>query len=106
MRKTGFDEIPQFINILLWDMTLFWWRPIPQAEYDSLTEGMRKRYSEQKPGFIGAYLFLDSWFTPHRMNDAYRRLIARRSYTKTQKLAIYIKVIWSTIKWLLEWKNY
>lgn len=54
---------------------------------------MQKRYIEQKPGLIGAYLFLDSGFTPHRMNDAYRRLIARRSYTKIQKLAIYTKVI-------------
>ncbi|MCI8366249.1 MAG: sugar transferase [Eggerthellaceae bacterium] len=53
LRKTSLDEVPQFLNVLLGDMSLVGPRPnLAIAPYDSLTE-VEKRRLEVRPGITG-----------------------------------------------------
>lgn len=52
IRKYGIDEIPQMVNLLLWDMVFFWVRPIEQIEFDKKSPTFKKLYTEKKPGIF------------------------------------------------------
>ena len=53
MRKTSLDEFPQFLNILIGDMSFIGPRPkVGQIDYYNLPEDKRKSYSI-KPGVTG-----------------------------------------------------
>ena len=53
MRKTSLDEFPQFLNVLIGDMSFVGPRPkVGQIDYNSLTEDKKKSYSI-KPGVTG-----------------------------------------------------
>lgn len=53
LRKTSLDEFPQFINVLIGDMSFIGPRPkVGKIDYNNLTEDKRKSYS-LKPGVTG-----------------------------------------------------
>ncbi|WAW14160.1 sugar transferase [Peptostreptococcus equinus] len=53
IRKTSLDELPQFINVLLGDMSVIGPRPnLPTVKYDKLSE-LEKRRLDVKPGITG-----------------------------------------------------
>ena len=52
MRKTSIDELPQFLNVLLGNMSLIGPRPDPLDDMDIYTEH-QKRKLEVKPGITG-----------------------------------------------------
>lgn len=53
LRKTSLDEFPQFLNVLIGDMSFIGPRPkVGKIDYNNLTEDKRKSYS-LKPGVTG-----------------------------------------------------
>ena len=54
IRKTSLDELPQFINVFLGDMSLVGTRP-PTVDEFKLYEGYHKRRLSMKPGITGMW---------------------------------------------------
>ncbi|MBP9812559.1 sugar transferase [Candidatus Gracilibacteria bacterium] len=78
LRKTGLDEVPQIVNIILRDMNFFGARPTTPIQMTQFQEGERERYCRSKPGLIGPYLFFHQGGycdqNPRKASDAYLRL--------------------------------
>lgn len=58
MRRSGVDEIPQLINIILGDMNFIGPRPLAKYEIEQLSDNKRARRVRQKPGLFGSYTCL------------------------------------------------
>ncbi len=59
MRRSGIDEIPQLINVILGDMNFIGPRPLAEYEIGKLSDNKRTRRLRQKPGLLGSYTCLD-----------------------------------------------
>jgi lipopolysaccharide/colanic/teichoic acid biosynthesis glycosyltransferase len=111
MRKTWFDELPQIINILKWEMAFFWNRPISVNVFDSLTEEQQKRRSKYKPGIFWWYAFYNKWKryksrTIRQNQDVYlkiRNLKEKKWKIEMIKYNFYIFI--ENIKAILNWVN-
>lgn len=57
MRKSCFDELPQIINILKGEMTVYGPRPITPQEFSALTEKQQAARMKVKPGLTSGYGF-------------------------------------------------
>ena len=55
MRKTSLDELPQFVNVLLGDMSLVGPRPPIPYEIDCYLAWHKRRIIETKPGITGLW---------------------------------------------------
>lgn len=55
IRKTSLDELPQFWNVLMGDMSLVGPRPPVEYEYRAYKEWHRRRVLEIKPGITGLW---------------------------------------------------
>lgn len=55
LRKTSLDELPQFINVLMSDMSLVGPRPPLPYEYERYQIWHRRRVLELKPGLTGLW---------------------------------------------------
>ncbi|KMQ50698.1 undecaprenyl-phosphate glucose phosphotransferase [Chitinispirillum alkaliphilum] len=55
LRKSSLDELPQFINVLLGDMSLVGPRPAIPYEFEQYEPWHRARIMEQKPGITGLW---------------------------------------------------
>jgi len=55
LRRTSFDELPQFINVLKGEMSLVGPRPPIQYEFDSYDYWHRRRVLAAKPGITGLW---------------------------------------------------
>ncbi len=102
MRKTSLDEVPQFLNILLGDMSFIGPRPKlynPERKLEDMTDTYRKSYSV-KPGITG-----------------YAQAYYRNSITQDEKFywdAYYadhisfwmdVKIVWQTVISVIARKN-
>lgn len=66
LRKTSLDEFPQFLNVLVGDMSFVGPRPkVGQIDYNNLTEDKKKSYSI-KPGVTG---YAQAYFRNSISND-------------------------------------
>jgi exopolysaccharide biosynthesis polyprenyl glycosylphosphotransferase len=54
LRRTSLDEFPQFLNVLLGDMSLVGTRPPTEQEFEQYNEHYRRRLS-MKPGLTGLW---------------------------------------------------
>lgn len=90
LRKTSLDEIPQFLNVLLGDMSLVGNRPYLPIE----KEDMNSYYgiiTSTKPGLTGV------WQVSGRSNTTFqKRLELEKYYSKNYSLKIDLEVIWKT----------
>ena len=91
LRKTSFDEVPQFINILKGDMSMIGPRPLIPGELDS-HDGNHEIYESVRPGITGW------WACNGRSATTYEeRLELEYYYVKNRSLWLDIKCVFKTI---------
>lgn len=92
LRKTSLDELPQFINILIGDMSLIGPRPLVPGELDS-HNGNHELYERVRPGISGW------WAANGRSATTYeRRLELEYYYVQHCGLILDIRCVFRTIK--------
>ena len=92
LRKTSLDELPQFINVLINDMSLIGPRPLVNGELD-LHNGNHEMYESVKPGITGW------WACNGRSATTYqKRLDLEYYYVENCSLILDIRCILLTIK--------
>lgn len=96
IRKTSLDELPQFFNILIGDMSLVGTRPPTVEEYEQYTRQQKKRLS-LKPGITGL------WQVSGRseITDFNEVVKLDIDYIDHWSLALDMKIILKTIKIVL-----
>lgn len=92
LRKTSLDELPQFINILIGDMSLIGPRPLVPGELDS-HNGNHELYESVRPGISGW------WAANGRSATTYeRRLELEYYYVQHCSLILDTRCVFRTIK--------
>ena len=92
LRKTSLDELPQFTNILIGDMSLIGPRPLVPGELDS-HNGNHELYESVRPGISGW------WAANGRSATTYeRRLELEYYYVQHCCLILDIRCVFRTIK--------
>jgi lipopolysaccharide/colanic/teichoic acid biosynthesis glycosyltransferase len=77
IRKTSIDELPQFINVLLGDMSVIGPRPIAAYEKDKYGRSYR-HYCSVKPGITGLWQVSGRDDLPYQRRVAIDRYYSRR----------------------------
>lgn len=91
LRKTSLDELPQFINVLLGDMSLIGPRPLLKGELQK-HKGNKEIYESMRPGITGW------WACNGRSATTYKkRLELEYYYIKNFNIWLDIKCIYKTI---------
>lgn len=91
LRKTSLDEIPQFINVFLGEMSLVGNRPYLPIEKEDMG-GYFKIITSTKPGITGI------WQVSGRSNTTFqRRLILEKNYSMHRNFKTDLEIIWETI---------
>lgn len=91
LRRASLDEVPQFINVLIGDMSLIGPRPLVDGELDS-HNGNRQLYESIRPGISGW------WAANGRSCTTYEeRLQLEYYYVRNCSLLLDIKCIYKTI---------
>lgn len=92
LRKTSLDELPQFINIYIGDMSLIGPRPLVEGELDS-HNGNHEIYESVRPGITGW------WACNGRSNMDYEeRLELEYYYVNNRSILLDLKCILKTIE--------
>lgn len=91
LRKTSLDEVPQFINVFLGDMSMIGPRPLVKGELDA-HDGNHELYESMKPGITGW------WACNGRSATTYEeRLDLEYYYINNFSLWLDVKCIFKTI---------
>jgi exopolysaccharide production protein ExoY len=91
LRKSSIDEFPQLVNVLRGEMSLVGPRPIVRAEVARYGRWFRN-YAMVKPGITGL------WQVNGRNHTTYQRRVALDVvYSRTNSLALYVKILLLTI---------
>lgn len=99
LRNTNIDELPQFINILINNMSLIGPRPLVENELKE-HKGNIKKYQSIKPGLTG-------WWVCQKNNTkTYKdRLKLEYYYIDNMSILLDIKCILKTIKYIFRSKD-
>ena len=93
IRKTSIDEIPQFINLLLGDMSLIGPRPILENELEEYSKEEQQVLLSVRPGITGM------WQVSGRSEVYYpERCKMELYYPRNQSFLLDIKIFFLTIK--------
>ncbi len=96
IRKTSIDEIPQFINVLLGDMSLIGPRPILENELEEYSKEEQQILLSVRPGITGM------WQVSGRSEVYYpERCEMELYYPRNQSLRLDIKIFFLTIRRVL-----
>jgi lipopolysaccharide/colanic/teichoic acid biosynthesis glycosyltransferase len=91
LRKYSLDELPQFMNVLLGDMSLVGPRPPLLYEFERYRGWHRRRVMEIKPGLTGL------WQVEGRSRTTFDEMVRMDlHYAKTQSLWLDLKIILQT----------
>ena len=92
LRKTSIDELPQFWNVLIGDMSLVGTRPPTVDEYEQYELGHRKRLA-MKPGLTGM------WQVSGRsdITDFDEVVALDAKYIEQWDITLDIKILWKTV---------
>ncbi len=92
LRRASLDELPQFVNVLVGDMSLVGPRPIVSAEKAQYRDAYFF-YASARPGLTGL------WQVSGRSNLAYHQRVALdESYIRGWNLALDIQILWRTAR--------
>ena len=92
LRKSSLDELPQFFNVLLGDMSVVGPRPYIKEEFYKHTPTHIEIITSVKPGVTGYWQVTDRNATTFN-----RRVDSDIEYVKNQNLLLDIKIIFQTI---------
>lgn len=96
IRKTSLDEIPQFWNVLMGDLSIVGPRPVVRAEVDKFMGQDASKILSVRPGLTGI------WQVSGRSNTSYKaRIEMDKRYIDTQSLLLDIKLIRDTLPAIL-----
>ena len=99
LRKTSFDELPQFINVLIGDMSFIGPRPSPMGNESTYTDFVKKKF-QVRPGITGYNQALkrnSATMEERYKNDVY--------YAEHVSFFLDVKIVFLTIKGVLFRKN-
>lgn len=99
LRKTSLDELPQFLNVLLGDMSFIGPRPSPMGNESTYTDFIKKKFTV-RPGITGLNQALkrnSATIEERYKNDVY--------YAENVSFALDVKIVFMTIKSVLLRKN-
>jgi exopolysaccharide production protein ExoY len=92
LRRASLDELPQFLNVLVGDMSLVGPRPIVSAEKAQYRDAYFF-YASARPGLTGL------WQVSGRSNLAYHQRVALdETYIRSWNLALDIQILWRTAR--------
>lgn len=92
LRETSLDELPQFINVLLGDMSVVGPRPPIQYEVDVYKPWHLRRIQEAKPGITGM------WQVYGRSSTTFNEMVRMDlNYVNNKSMILDIKLILKTI---------
>ena len=96
IRKTSIDEIPQFINLMLGDMSLIGPRPILENELEEYSKEEQEVVLSVRPGITGM------WQVSGRSEVYYpERCEMELYYPRNQSFLLDVKIFFLTIKKVL-----
>ncbi|MBN2275843.1 MAG: sugar transferase [Bacteroidales bacterium] len=75
MRRYGFDELPQLINVVKGEMKLVGLRPLSQVRYNEFPEDLQSERIKYKPGCFPPYIALN--MPDDKMNIEAERIYIR-----------------------------
>lgn len=107
LRKTNLDEMPQFINVLLGDMSVVGPRPHAiqhDAQYWHAIPGYAHRYSI-KPGITGLAQTRGCRGETSALRDMMHRVRLDHFYIRKQNPILDIKICWWTVAKVFEGDN-
>jgi lipopolysaccharide/colanic/teichoic acid biosynthesis glycosyltransferase len=105
LRRLKIDELPQFINVFLGQMSLVGPRPEDPQYVSHYTEGQRAILSV-KPGITGAasihYVDIESHMDPSKFNEQYideiipEKFRLNMLYIQNRSLGLDLRILWRT----------
>ena len=103
LRKTSLDEFPQFINVLLGDMSVVGPRPHPIKLNDDFAQKIRKLNSRHyvKPGVTGLAQCMGYRGETIDILSMKHRITLDRFYVENWSLFFDVKIIFKTIESLV-----
>ena len=91
LRKTSLDELPQFVNVFLGDMSLVGPRPPVPYEFACYRPWHKRRLIELKPGLTGV------WQVQGRSRTTFDEMVRMDlHYARTQSVWLDLKIILQT----------
>jgi len=96
LRKTSLDELPQFFNVLMGDLSIVGPRPITYPEHLKISTRIRSQILQVKPGVTGL------WQTSGRNDLTWKRRVALElNYVKHRSFFLDLYLIVKTIPAML-----